>query len=366
MFLVAVTGCNDDEMLTLQPVEHGNIYLSVAVDERATTRAPYKLTAPTTSKPLDVDVWASTEKYVFKHVNGMNGSNDDGKVSLHATARFQSGEPQLLNQAIYNSITKPIVYFVSMHPRGWTTDDGTNAKFTINGSQDVLFAPQIYGTYATEYGKTPQLHFRHLLTWLSFELKAADEAAALAWGKIKKMEITSSDGVTIDLSSAAYTEETTDGKTVYKYNPAGYQFDNETTLPVYYRNPANATETDYTFESKFSETGGYALVTEAKEIAYVMCAPVNAVYEISDGMDGKVKVPEYKLTITAENRKDPVQVPIDLKIGSGSTEADYFAGSTMGKKFTVQLNFKLGNTIVVSAEMNEWQPGGIINKDVTE
>ena len=38
----------------------------------------------------------------------------------------------------------------------------------------------------------------------------------------------------------------------------------------------------------------------------------------------------------------------------------------MGKKFTVQLNFKLGNTVAVSADMTEWVSGGIINKDVTE
>ena len=347
-------------MLVEPTSEHRNIYLSVALEKEKDSRAPYELTAPTSFKPLDVEVWASTEKYKFPN-DGKNGSDDDGKVSIHTTARFQSSSPQLLNTAIYNSTTKPTVYFVAMYPQGWTAADDVTAAFSINGAQDLLFAPQIHGTYATEYEKTPLLRFEHLLTWLSFEIRANDENAANAWGKIKQITIKSKKDVKIDLSSASYTESTSDNGTVYNYKPSGYTFETDANLPLYHINPASGHITaDTTFEAKYNKNGGYELDTIPREIAYAICCPVDGSY--TDIYDKTTA--EYTLYITTEKRS--AEVSIDLKKSAGTAPDNYFVGSTMGRKFNIQLNFKLGNTIAVTAKMREWVSGGIINGNIKE
>lgn len=356
----AIVGCNDESMLADLTDEHRKIYLAAALENKESTRAPYELSSPTSLKPLDVEVWASTEKYKYPN-SGANGAEDNGQVAIHTTARFQSSAPQLLNTAIYNSIAKPTVYFVALYPQGWTAVDNTNAKFSINGAQDVLFASQIQGAYATEYEKTPLLHFKHLLTWLSFEIKADDENAANAWGKVKQITIKSKKDVKIDLSSASYTESTSDNGTVYNYKSSGYTFETDTTLPVYHKNPASDHLTaDTTFGAKHNKNGGYELDTTPREIAYAICCPVDASY--TDIYDNTTA--EYTLYITTENRS--AEVPIDLKKSAGSEANNYFVGSTMGRKFTIQLNFKLGNTIAVAAKMKEWESGGIINENITE
>ena len=356
LFLLFVfTACNDEKMDMGSSGEHHPIYLSAAMNDRVITRAPYELTAPSTYKPLNVDVWASTIEYQFRN-EGLNGTGNDGKVSLHATARFQSSAPQLLNEAIYHETARPKVYFVAMYPQGWTTDDGTKALFTINGAQDVMFAPQIYGTYGTPYEQSPQLSFSHLLTWLTFELKAESNEAINAWGKVKNIEIRSKNGVIVDLSGTAYNKVTDGDNATYNYLPGSCTFDNETLLPLYYKIPTNATEDDKTLQDKFP--GGYELTTLGSEVAYVLCAPVNATYE--EGEEGnKTKTNEYTLYVETQYRN--IEVGIDLKKKDG-----YFTGSTMGYKFNIQLNFKLGNTIAITAKMNDWTEGGIINKDVEE
>lgn len=364
IMLLALIGCSDDGAY-----EHGGnyspIYLAVAVDKGNATRAPYELTAPTTEKPLSVDVWASTDKYVFP--NGVENGSDEygGVVKLHTTARFQSSAPQLLNSAIYNKDTQQKVYFVSMYPQGWEAlYQNTQADFTFNGAQDLLFAPQISGVYATEFEKTPRLHFRHLLTWLSFELKADTEEAAIAWGKIQKIEIKSCKSISIDLSEDSYTESTVDGSTLfdYKWGGDGIKFTDEVQLPLYYINPpAVGIAADMTFEDKYKSDGGYELDYQAPhEVAYVMCAPVEGSYTNADDE----LTNEYVLSVVTDKRT--VEIGLDLKVADGDAVGSYYTGSTMGRKFNFLLNFRLGNTITVSAEMNDWKHGGIINSNVKE
>lgn len=358
MLIATLASCSN-EPISIEPNSdpYKQIYLSVALDKRASTRTPYELTAPTTEKPLNVDVWASTKKYIFP-ADTLDGSSPSGDVALHATARFQSGDPQLLNQAIY----KPdrTVYFVAMYPQGWEARyEDTEANFTFNGAQDILFAPQIYGTYDIDYEKTPTLHFYHLLTWLNFEIKAEDEDAINAWGKVKNIRIISNKDVCIDLSANAYTETTSGKDTIFNYKTSGYKFETEDTLPLYHINPPSETITaDTTFAQKYP--AGYELETTAHQVAYVMCAPVEGSY--TDALDKLTN--EYTLVVETEKRT--IEVNIDLKKSAGNTSSDYFTGSTMGRKFNIQLNFKLGNTITVSAKMNDWETGGIINKDVEE
>lgn len=363
IMLLALIGCSDEEAYVSNG-EHHPIYLAVALDK--VTRAPYELQNPTTNKPLDVDVWASTTKYEYPNKN-KNGSDEfGGIVELHTTAHFQSSAPQLLSNAIYNKDAQKQVYFVAMYPQGWDAlYENTQADFTFNGAQDLMFASQISGTYATDYDKTPQLYFRHLLTWLTFELKAETEDAAIAWGKIQKIGIRSCKAVSIDLSANSYTESTSDdGKTLFEYNwnGDGIKYADEDQLPLYHVKPQSEFLTaDTTFEDKYNAKGGYELdYARAHEVAYVMCAPVVGSYTDADDEP----TDEYVLTIVTEKRT--IEIGLDLKKAAGTDVDSYYVGSTRGRKFSFLLNFRLGNTITVSGQMNDWEPGGIINKDIRE
>lgn len=155
------------------------IYLRATVASRTATRAPYYITAPQREKPLVADVWASTTPYEFKNVAGANGQGGSD-VALHTTAKFTNGTGQLLYDAVYPKTDGASVYFVGMHPTGWTTPAdgdplaGKTATRTFTGCEDVMFAPQIEGKYAENVHEAdwPTFEFRHLLTWLKVRIKA--------------------------------------------------------------------------------------------------------------------------------------------------------------------------------------------------
>ena len=224
----SLTACQQDLLNVEQTDEDASrIYLSAGIDNSESTRAPYYptngngavLNAPTLEHPLNVSVWASTEEGVYPN-SGYNGSN--GTVAIHTDAHFQSADPQLLGEAIYPKAqgqdgTAKTVYFVGLHPfsDSWTTTNDKDAQFTFNGMEDVMFAPQISGTYGTAFEQSPQFQFYHLLTWLRIEMVAdMDEDSVIirekvsdAWGKIESLTITSKNMVTIDdIGTAGYKE----------------------------------------------------------------------------------------------------------------------------------------------------------------
>ena len=73
--------------------------------------------------------------------------------------------------------------------------------------------------------------------------------------------------------------------------------------------------------------------------------------ETIDGVD--VEIPEYTLHIETDNRK--IELPIDLRRNADQ----YFMGSTRARCFTLNLTFKVGSTILVSAEIEDWTFGGM-------
>lgn len=320
-----------------------NIYLQAAVENTlsASTRAPFVLLAPDPANPLKAAVWASTTEYEFKdgHENGA-----DNVVSMHTTANFTNGSEQLLNDAVYPAKEGTPVFFVGMHPEnGWSTPAdpdpkaGKTATKTFNGSEDVMFAPQISGQYAENVEEWPTFKFRHLLTWLRVTVKADGEAVSAAWGKLKSLKIKSKNTVTVDLGR--------------EYAADCVTFDGDTELDFY------KTGTDAVFLNKDDESTWYALPDDAaEEVAYVLCAPVQATaydpYEYEQN-NVEVKTSEYTLIVETENRS--VDVPVDLQ----NAESSCFAGSTMRHEFLVNLNFKMGNNIAVSAAVTDWVTGGL-------
>lgn len=342
-----------------------NIYLTATVENTLTTRAPFLLSAPDQNNPLKVAVWASTTEYVFPDGtdNGKGGSN---VVALHTSANFTNGEEQLLNDAVYPKEGGSKVYFVGMHPEnGWTTpaaDDpdpalaakaGKIATKTFSGSEDVMFAPQISGEYAQNVTEWPKFEFRHLLTWLRVSIKADGEAVSKAWGRLKSLKVKSPDGVTIDLSGA--------------YDPTVPQNPDDPTAPqdrVSFSGDAELdfykTETDNVFVDPNDENTWYTLPDEATDaVAYVLCAPVQATANDPDQEPTIVRTAEYTLLVETENRS--VEVPIDLMKDASTTPPTYFIGYTMNNRFSLNLNFKMGNNIAVTATVTDWKTGGISN-----
>ncbi len=326
------------------------IYLRAMVEgTMATTRMPYILTAPNRNNPLNVAVWASTAQHVFTHTDGANGK--DGTVALHTTANFTNGSEQLLNDAVYpkTDATTP-VYFVGLHPQtGWTTTDGKTAvnSTAIDGKTDVMFAPQISGTYGgnTDNITWPTFHFHHLLTWLRIQMVAESEEVSKAWGRVTGLTIKSQKEICIDLSkgeteiaeATTFSEDETDLKF--------YQTDTDEEFPG---------ADGYGLKGPYGSTDYNSYI---EEVAYVLCTPVEATEKDTETEN---KTTEYILTVTTERRT--VTVDVDLMDGDGS----YFDKNTRNHQFVLLLKFKMGDNISVMAQPVDWKTGGLGSGELKE
>lgn len=378
--LASMMACTDNTP-AIHPLdeEASRIYLSAGIGEAVSSRTPYSgspikdednnilYEVPTTSHPLDVSVWASTDPNAFPNER-KNGK--DGTVAIHTQAHFQSGAPQLLGEAIYPTDpdapegtvgNPPTVYFVGFHPKSkegslWTSsNDNKVASFTFTGEEDVMFAPQIEGRYGTAYDQSPTFHFHHLLTCIRIEMiadKAEEDVekrkdVSEAWGQIESLTIRSKQNVTVSNLSAG------------TFNSSNVAFGGEEVAMKLYQ-----TGTDNVFE--------HIMIPheEATEVAYVMCAPVVGDAQAPGANEGEyVTVPEYTLHIKTSQRE--LDIPIDLKKKNGEDSFTYFTGSTMGHQFLVQLNFKMGNVISVSAAISldantDWFTHGTGSEDLEE
>lgn len=358
-----LTSCQKENLLN-SCIDGAPIYLSAITEHSTDTRAPYEYTSPNDGENgvLHAAIWASSfgndgNGYTYPNpappLNGKNGTGGNkNQVAIHATADFDSDAPQLLNQAVYPK-AGTTVFFVGLHPQsGWSVNaDANKANFKFNGSNDVMYAPRIKGQYAesdnTEVINVPELQFHHLLTWLKVRIKAENDEVIAAWGKITKMEISSDIEVEIDLSDKQLNNgaEVSDG--VFDFSKC--KFSNPGKLNLYKAGSDDvfATSTGYTMSTANSQD----------ELAYVLCSPVDAIAtKVVDGKD--VTAPEYTLYIETENRR--VELPIDLKKNAN----EYYTGNTRGKHFTLNLTFKIGNTIIVTARADDWEFGGTGNVEL--
>ena len=350
------------------------IYVAASVGGSTMTKAPYMpmdnkghmVETPSPEHPLKTDVWGSTTSYIFteefydqEKTRPWDGSDESGKVAIHTDATFQSGDPQLLRAAIYNKNTKPTVYFVAFSPisqgaEKWVaSEDGKSASFVFSGNDDVMFAPQVQGTYATDYSKSPVLSYRHLLTWLRVEMQAESKEVSDSWGAIKSMTIRSNSNVKIDLQKEAYNNDGT-------YNFENLVFSEETDLNFYKTIEEESYDgAQVTMKKKFTDevfTDIKVPYLKKEELAYVLCAPVVGTdKKVVDGEE--IDAEEYVITISTDKRN--VAIPVDLRhMVSGVVQP--FLGSTRCMQFTLSLNFKMGNTIYLTSSVQDWKVGGLV------
>ena len=350
------------------------IYVAASVGGSTMTKAPYMpmdnqghmVETPSPEHPLKTDVWGSTNSYIFteefydqEKTRPWDGSDESGKVAIHTDATFQSGDPQLLRAAIYNKNTKPTVYFVAFSPisqgaEKWVaSEDGKSASFVFSGNDDVMFAPQVQGTYATDYSKSPVLSYSHLLTWLRVEMQAESKEVSDSWGAIKSMTIRSNSNVKIDLQKEAYNNDGT-------YNFENVVFSEETDLNFYKTIEEESYDgAQVTMKKKFTDevfTDIKVPYLKKEELAYVLCAPVVGTdKKVVDGEE--IDAEEYVITISTDKRN--VAIPVDLRhMVSGVVQP--FLGSTRCMQFTLSLNFKMGNTIYLTSSVQDWKVGGLV------
>lgn len=350
------------------------IYVAASVGGSTMTKAPYMpmdnkghmVETPSPEHPLKTDVWGSTTSYIFteefydqEKTRPWDGSDESGKVAIHTDATFQSGDPQLLRAAIYNKNTKPTVYFVAFSPisqgaEKWVaSEDGKSASFVFSGNDDVMFAPQVQGTYATDYSKSPVLSYSHLLTWLRVEMQAESKEVSDSWGAIKSMTIRSNNNVKIDLQKEAYNNDGT-------YNFQNIVFSEETDLNLYKTIEEESYDgAQVTMKKKFTDevfTDIKVPYLKKEELAYVLCAPVVGTdKKVVDGEE--IDAEEYVITISTDKRN--VAIPVDLR-HMVSGEVQPFLGSTRCMQFTLSLNFKMGNTIYLTSSVQDWKVGGLV------
>ena len=350
------------------------IYVAASVGGSTMTKAPYMpmdnqghmVETPSPEHPLKTDVWGSTTSYIFteefydqEKTRPWDGSDESGKVAIHTDATFQSGDPQLLRAAIYNKNTKPTVYFVAFSPisqgaEKWVaSEDGKSASFVFSGNDDVMFAPQVQGTYATDYSKSPVLSYSHLLTWLRVEMQAESKEVSDSWGAIKSMTIRSNRNVKIDLQKEAYNNDGT-------YNFEKTAFSDEINMNFYKTIEEESYDgAQVTMKKKFTDevfTDIKVPYLKKEELAYVLCAPVVGTdKKVVDGEE--IDAEEYVITISTDKRN--VAIPVDLRhMVSGVVQP--FLGSTRCMQFTLSLNFKMGNTIYLTSSVQDWKVGGLV------
>lgn len=349
---------NEEPDISVDPARQ--IYLRAAVDNTIVmSRAPFSQSTPTAKNPLKVAVWASTEWYKFE--NSSTSGTVGNVVALHTSANFSDGEEQLLNDAVY-PVDGTKVFFVGLHPTNesntvWTTDAAAStATMTFTGCEDVMFAPQISGVYGENTGETekewPTFKFRHLLTCLRVTVKSEGEAVSEAWGKLQSLQLKSTKGktVTIDLTRTydpTNPDKDIDLNTCVAFSTSEFTYD-------LYKTGSDTKYENQSFTLPYKNQ-------DYTEVAYVLCAPVEATVNQADQLPVVVRTSEYTLIVTTDNRR--VEVPIDLKETDSETESGikYFSGSTMNHQFIVNLLFKMGNKVSVKAKVADWQLGGISN-----
>lgn len=130
----------------------------------------------------------------------------ESNVPVHSTVDFQSGAAAYPDSD--NEITKPRyptsrkpVYCVGFCPVGGWSHDGDDvqtARHEINGYDDLMFAPEISGSWERHFEFQ---HYRHLLTWLKIAVCTTTAEADKYWGKLKKITLNSvPESLTIDLT----------------------------------------------------------------------------------------------------------------------------------------------------------------------
>lgn len=277
----------------------------VEVSTRATAN-PYEGTTPSSSNVLDASVWISKSSGVFANT-GTPGNL--ATLPLHTEFQFNSSGLVYPLSDVLLYPESETVYCVGLYPysaSAWVnedafgTADNTKASHVINGSDDLMFAPQVSGTKASPISSS--LDFTHQLTWLKINVIAEDADAISSWGNVTDITVTSpGNKLTVDLSAGTAS--------------------------------CNATSTDITaFDSSA------ALKITSQQFGSIFCAPATG----------------YNIKVTTANSGGVKDLgSVALKQEDGETNIPNVAYAK-GKMFVITLNFKNVYKIEATCTLTAW------------
>ena len=186
---------------------------------------PYRGSTPTEENPLKAAVWFSVDPASFIH-SPADGTN----LPCHTEMTFVSNAmtyadyipagSQTPVSLKYPTTDNTPVYCVGFHPStGWDKPDGgtegVNVTHVIDGTEDLMFADVIQGTWDEHFNESQQ--YSHLLTWVKLTACAMTMETAEQWGKVTDVQVTS-DKSTVDIDLSKNT-----GKISYGGSPVKIQ-----------------------------------------------------------------------------------------------------------------------------------------------
>ena len=207
LLFLSLAGCSK----TVMQDRDRTIRLALSLDGvEADTRSeavaePYVNTAPTAEHPFKTDVWFTLTPGEYVHASSNDELSDaeevdfpvhtviEHKDALGTEAMF--GDKNVLYPLDENESTveEAPVYCLGFYPANdddgssedWT-QNGTVVTHKITGTQDLMFADLIEGSYNENF---PPQEFNHLLTWVKINVIANSVDAAGAWGKVNYLSI---------------------------------------------------------------------------------------------------------------------------------------------------------------------------------
>ena len=273
----------------------------IVTTRTAAVANPYQGTTPSVSNPLDASVWFSTTSGTYVAGGTAN------VLPRHTEVQFNSGGTVYPTGDVLLYPESGTVYCVGLYPYSaseWTNTNAsgaasdTHASHAIDGSKDLMFAPQISGTKASPISSP--LAFTHQLTWLKINVIAEDVSAVASWGNITNITVTSPyDRLTVDLSAGTAS--------------------------------CNGSPTDIiAFE------GSSALKITSQEFGSIFCSPATG----------------YNIKVTTANAGTKNLGTVALKQLDGTTDVD--AAYAKGQMFVITLDFKPFQTIDATCTLVAW------------
>lgn len=293
---LALVACTDTAD---EPLAGGDICLNATVEgiESRAAASPYLGATPTTKNPLEAWVWFSNDKNVY----GDDGANGLTHLPCRTEMTFK-GSPEFAYNNIgqnlkYDTGSNSTVYCVGFYPAGnvWmTTDDGITATATIDGVNDLMYAPMISGTWGNPLQTQT---YQHLQNWVKVCVCATSQDAADVWGKITKISVGTKTSVSVNVTT------TTDAVT----------YSDDGTMPV------------------LESAEGKSLHTTMQEFGSVFCSPASE-YTVNVTIGGK--------NVSQTIKVEPLETDIDLTQG--------------GNLVILTLYFKPFNRIEGVCTLNAW------------
>ena len=297
---------SESESLPAHPIR-----ISASIDGAATRAA-------TTTGPIKDGTEANAKAELtgihFLRKDADKEPGDFSGADLISASRDNNGNITFTQSQDYN-LNGNNAYFVAYWPTAITTEPG-KLTWTISGNIDILKADTYdAGSYTAPV--ITGLTFRHALAQLKVVLKVAEstslEVAKAVWGKITKIELTTSETMTYTYATNALTYGTKKPIPLYK-NDYSAKFENQT----------------------------YELVKDNTDVIATGMFPAST---------GKIK-----LKVTGSTN---VTGEVEVQLMNENTEAGFESGKTHTVTLSLGANEK---DITVSATtIEEWTDGGTSN-----